>query len=129
MNVGEILLIAADWQFRALVRAQLLEEGYTVRAFPLLESALAYLMRSSERPQSIIVDVQDARALTRILRDLWRLSGEVPLILCGGAASRELANQEDLPPARLLYRPFRIKDVVDEVRRAWACPEGESLAG
>ena len=42
----EIFLIAADWQFRALVRAQLLEEGFEVRSWPSLKAALQDLVIS-----------------------------------------------------------------------------------
>ena len=121
--MGEILLIAVDWQFRALVRAQLLEEGFEVRALPTLETALAYLARSGEQPDLTILDTQDVEIEGRALQDLWRLTGEVPYLLCGSALSQVPSSQEGMPPARLLLRPFRVGDVVQEVRRMLACLE------
>ncbi|HSR33350.1 MAG TPA: hypothetical protein VLY63_22520, partial [Anaerolineae bacterium] len=82
------MLIAADWQFRALVRAQLLEEGHQVRALPSLEIALTYLIRSGERPPLIIVDVQGREREVQLLSNMCQLTSGVPLILCGGALSR-----------------------------------------
>lgn len=124
--MGEILLIAADWQLRALVRAQLLEEGFDVRALPSLEIALAHLLRSSGQPRLTIVDTQDLQVETRQLSDLWRLTGHAPLILCGGVLSGEALVQEGLAPAEVLLRPFRVGDLVAQVRKVLACPEGDA---
>ena len=121
--MGEILLIAVDWQFRALVRAQLLEEGFEVRALPTLETALAFLVSSGKQPRLTILDTQDVEIEARPLQDLWRLTGEVPLLLCGSALSQVTTSQEGMPPARVLLRPFRVGDVVQEVRRMLACLE------
>jgi DNA-binding response OmpR family regulator len=122
--VGEILLISADWQFRALVRAQLLEEGFQVRALSSLEAALATLMGGSEQPRLTILDLQGVEGEARAVSDLWRLTGEASLILCGGPSSQADLSQEGWPPARVMLRPFRIGDVVKEVRRLWGWTEG-----
>ena len=124
--MGEILLIAADWELRVLVRAQLLEEGFEVRALPSLEGALAHLIRSGERPRLTILDAQDEAMDARGVSDLWRLTGEAPLILCGGALSRVALSQEGWPPARVMLRPFRVGDLVAQVRRMLACPKSDA---
>ena len=126
--MGEILLIAADWQLRALVRAQLLEEGFEVRALPTLETALAHLVHGGEQPRLTILDTQDVGIEARAVRDLWRLTGEAPLLLCGNALGQASLGQEGMPPARLLLRPFRVGDVVQEVRRMLACLENDVWA-
>jgi DNA-binding response OmpR family regulator len=126
--VGEILLISADWQFRALVRAQLLEEGFNVRAQSSLEVALATLLRGSERPRLTILDLQGIEDEARAVSDLWRLTGEAPLILCGGPSSRADVFQEGLLPVRVMLRPFRIGDLVEEVRRMWVWTAGDGSA-
>ena len=116
--MGEILLIAADWQLRALVGAQLLEEGCQVRVLPSLDVALAFLLRGGELPCQTIVDMQGSRIESCALADLWRLSGQAPLILCGGATSQATLAREDLPPVQVLLRPFHVGDLVGQVRRA-----------
>jgi DNA-binding response OmpR family regulator len=115
-------MIAADWQFRTLVRAQLLEEGFEVKALPSLETALAYLIRSGEQPWLTIVDMQGSENEARALSDLRRLAGEAPLIVCGGilgcaTLNKAALRQQELPPAQVLLRPFRVGDLVREVRR------------
>ncbi len=125
--MGEILLIAADWQLRALVRAQLLEEGFEVRAWPSLELALAHLIRDGARPRLILVEVQGSEREGQLLADLWRLAGEAPLIVCGGALGRITLSQEGLPPiAAALLRPFRVGDLVELVREVLAWPRSSA---
>jgi DNA-binding response OmpR family regulator len=116
--VDEILLIAADWQFRALLRAQLLEEGFEVRSWPSLDYALAYLVRGGEPPQAIVLDAESVEVESRKVSDLWRSAGRVPLLLCAGASSRVELDRQELPPATVLTRPFRIRDIVRAVQRA-----------
>jgi DNA-binding response OmpR family regulator len=127
--VGEILLIASDWRFRALVRAQLLDEGYAVRTLPSLEIALAYLMRGGKQPRLTILDAQGNEIEAQVLPGLWRVAREAPLVLCGGMLSRAALDQEGLPPtAQVLLRPFRVGDLVEEVQRVLACSGDETAA-
>jgi len=114
---AKLLLIAGDWQFRALVRAQLIEAGYEVMAFPRLDVALLYLVRGGVPPRLTIVDLPGLDANVSTLVDLRRLSGEAPLLLCGGMLDRAVIEAEELRPARVLMRPFSVGDVVSEVRR------------
>lgn len=130
----KLLLIASDWQFRALVRAQLIEAGYKVVAFPRLDVALAYLMHGpgvaggGEQPAATIVDLVGLGASVSALVDLWQLSGQAPLLLCGGILDRAVLDAAGLPPARVLTRPFSVGDVVSEVRRmgTWSQTRAES---
>ena len=139
--MGKIFLIAADWQFRALVHAQLLEEGFEVKPWPSLKAALQDLVISGEQACLIILDAKDLDLETEATADLVRLTRETPLIVCGDAlsqstlrraslnnlvASRAAMGREGLPPAQVLLRPFRVGDVIESVRRVWACPDGEA---
>jgi len=116
--VDEILLIAAEWRFRTLLRAQLVEEGFEVRSWPSLDAALASSLRGGERPQAIVLDAESIEVEAHKVSDLWRLAGKVPLLLCTGASSRAVLDQAELPPAIVLMRPLRIGDLVREVRKA-----------
>jgi hypothetical protein len=59
-SCGGVLLIAADWQSRALALAELQEEGCGVTARPGLRHALATLARRAAWPALIIPDVNVA---------------------------------------------------------------------
>ena len=137
--MGKIFVIAADWQFRALVNAQLLEEGFKVRPLPSPEAALQDLVLGSEKARLIILDTKDLDFETEVVADLLQLMGKVPFVLCGDALSRSSLNRvvasqgitsrEGTGPVRVLLRPFRVGDLVREVRRLWACPEGDAASG
>ena len=132
-------MIAADWQFRALVHAQLLEEGFQVRPLPSPEAALQDLVLGSEKARLIILDTKGLDLETEVVADLLQLMGKVPLVLCGDALSRSSLNRvvasqgitdrEGIGPVRVLLRPFRVGDLVREVRRLWACREGDAASG
>ena len=114
----DVLLIAADRQFRRLVYAQLLEEGCSVLALPALETALAYLLRGGEPPRLTVLDLPGQEVTGSQLNDLSQLTGRAPLILCGGALDRATLAQANPPPTRTLLRPFTVGDLLQEVRRA-----------
>jgi len=118
-------LIAADWQFRALIRAQLLEEGYEVQAFPALGVALFHLQNTGLQPALTIVDTHGLGVEPDALSRLLEATGQAPLLLCGGLLDRGLPGQEGMPPAHLLVRPFRVGDVVAEVERLGIWPQAD----
>lgn len=113
----EILLIAADWKFRALVRAQLLEEGYSVKAVLSLQMAFAHLVRTGERPRLVILDMQDTAIDIPQLRQLWQLTDPATLIVCCGALDRAALQQAEMLPVKVMGRPFRVGDLVQEVQK------------
>jgi DNA-binding response OmpR family regulator len=126
--VDAILLIAADWRFRTLIRAQLLEEGFEVSAWPSLEYALAHLLRGGEPPQLIILDVEGIEINARVVADVWQLASQAPLVVCAGAYSQAQLGQDGFPPAQVLLRPFRVEDVVQQVWNVLGRSEREQTA-
>lgn len=127
--MGEILLIAADWQFRALVRSELLEEGYRVTALPSLGYAVAFLRRTRERPQVIVLDARGMEVGAGALPELSSLTGESAIVFCDSRASRSVSAQEDAEPAVVLLRPFTVGEVVEEVRKLIPWPEQAGRGG
>lgn len=53
----DVLIISRDWQSRALLRAQLIEEGCNVRAFRSARDAAAALGRGVFHPRLAIADL------------------------------------------------------------------------
>ncbi len=88
-----------------------------------------YLVRSGEQPRLTILDAQSIEIEVQTLADLWRLTEEAPLILCGGILSQAVLGQAGLPPlAAVLLRPFRVGDLVKEVEKVLACLEEVPIA-
>jgi len=113
----QILLAAADWQFRALVRAQLIEEGYEVTAVPGIEHALFLLIRRRIRPDLVIVDTVGQSVTPEHLADLRRLLDDTPALICTGVYQRGAFDFTALGFPHILVRPFRVGEVVRAVRQ------------
>src|SRR5271157_2543024 len=55
--VAQVLLSGKDWQARALLRAQLIEEGVSVEAYETVDEALAHLEWCFPLPALLIADI------------------------------------------------------------------------
>src|SRR5262245_66564429 len=65
----DIVFLAPEWQPRALIRAQLIEEGFEVvatRSWPMMRRHL----RPGSKPRLAIVDLKDLADPRSVLRDL-----------------------------------------------------------
>lgn len=114
----DLLLIAADWQSRALTLAELEEAGYEVMAVPGLRYGLRALRRGLVAPPLIVLDVHDDETATpERARQALALAPGAPLVLIVGAYDR--AAWEELRPqaAAWLTRPVTVGEIVAAVRR------------
>ncbi len=113
--MAQVLLVVGDWRERALILAQLQEEGHTVHAAHTVRWAIALLVRGLAAPDVAVVDLVTQDAAEQDLVTLRGLIGEAPLVLCTGVYE-QADIQDKLAPTRVLVRPFRVQDVVNAVR-------------
>jgi CheY-like chemotaxis protein len=57
LNMPRILIAGKDWRARALLRAQLIEEGFDVEAFEDVHAAVDHLLAIKDLPQLLIADL------------------------------------------------------------------------
>jgi DNA-binding response OmpR family regulator len=112
----DVLLLAANWRPRALLRAQLLEDGFSVFAVDSWSDARDAL-HNGPTPRLVVVDLEglpQARATLQELRELE--SPDRVLVLDSLAA----VHSDDIAMwgFRSVKRPLRIKDIVDAVALA-----------
>ncbi len=101
-----VLVVGWDWKFRALLRAQLREEGYEALAFETLQDAEAQRADAA----ALVFDTTDSRpAEWQPL--LQQLATSLPVVVVVG--TEELM---DVAPARVLRRPVRLADIISVVR-------------
>jgi DNA-binding response OmpR family regulator len=109
MPPPDIVLLGANWNPRALLRAQLIEHGFDVvatDAWPMMRRHLR-----GEKPRLAIVDLQDLDGpmeVLRALRDLIKPDRVLVLTALGTAAPREI----EALGFRAIARPIAIDDVV-----------------
>ncbi len=111
------MLVMGKWQERALVSAQLQEEGYRVKAFPDVDTAAAFLCGTPTLPDVVVLDFKGLVIPAEKLKALKLLLGEIPLVLCTAPHGRDREAEEVLKPAEVLVRPFTVGEVVEVVRK------------
>jgi len=118
--MSEMVLIAGEWKTRALIAAQLSEEGHQVMALRTIEEAIMLLGRGMMRPSLIILDTMGQNLREPILGDLRTLAGDTPILVCTGPFDLAQFDFVEAGFTELLIRPFAVKDVVDKVNKMLA---------
>lgn len=106
----DIVLLAAEWRTRALVRAQLIEEGFEVVAtdtWPMMRRHL----RPGSKPRLAVVDLKDLPSPDRVLNDLRVLMKPDCVLVLTAMGTVAPADVERLG-FRVRPRPFAVEDVV-----------------
>ena len=114
--VPDIVLLAAEWQPRAMLRAQLIEEGFEVLATDTW-SEMRRLLRPASRPLLAIVDVQGLPDPDRVLNDLATIMNPSRVLVLT-AIGTVLADQMQARGFRVVRRPITIGDIVAAAARA-----------
>ena len=101
-----ILVVGREWKFRALLRAQLREEGYEALAFETLQDAEAERAGAA----ALLFDTTGFKP-EEWQRQLAQLAATLPVVLVAAADERV-----DIASARVLRRPVRLADIVSAVQ-------------
>jgi hypothetical protein len=112
----DIVLLGAEWKTRALLRAQLIEEGFKVVATDTWSMMRRYL-RPGSRPRLAVVDVKDLVEPEQVLRDVAVLMKPDRVLVLTAAGTVPLDEISRLG-FRVARRPFTIAAVIDTVREA-----------
>jgi DNA-binding response OmpR family regulator len=106
----DIVLIGPEWPMRALLRAQLLEEGYEVVATDTWPIPRQFL-RAGRRPHLAIVDLHGLTEPARALTELCGLIGPQRVLVVtalGTLTSEEIQRLG----VRVVARPASVGDIV-----------------
>lgn len=110
----DIVFLAVEWQPRALIRAQLIEEGWEVVATSSWPTMRRHL-RAGSKPRLAIVDLKDLSDPQSMLRDLRVLMTPERVLVLSAIGTIPAAEIERLG-FRVIPRPFVIEEVVRAVR-------------
>jgi len=112
-----VVLLGVEWQPRALIRAQLIEDGFDVLAtdtWPMMR----HLVRS-RKPRLAIIDLQGLAEPQTVLDDLGALMTPARVLVLTAAGTLAPAEIERAG-FRVLQRPIAIGDVVKAAAEATA---------
>ena len=121
--MAQVILIGEDWRSRALLRAQLIEEGLSVEAYELLSEALrsppdASIGGASPSPPSLLI--ADISASVDAAAEVARLAPWSKWIPIWIIASRSAIQEKELRDRgfeAVLFRPVDIGELVERVKR------------
>ena len=115
--MSQILIAGKDWQARALVRAQLLEEGFEVEAYETISEALTVLASARRPPDILIADISASNNPSREVEALASWSGRVRIWII---ASRGFIIEKGLEGhgfEMILLRPVDVGELVDQIKQ------------
>ncbi len=121
----KVLLTGGEWRPRALVLAQLLEEGYDVTAVETWDEAELLLRKRAVKPAVVVFDLEDEPQPEAALTTLARLVAPGRAVVLTAASTLPAAPARALGFGHVLVRPYSVADVVNTVARI-ARPPGRT---
>lgn len=115
--MSHIVIAGKDWQSRALLRAQLLEEGFEVEAYETVPDALAALSPAVNLPNLFIADVSASDDPSADVEALSAWSRKLPIWII---ASRTFIIEKGLRGhgfEMILLRPVDVGELVEQIKR------------
>jgi DNA-binding response OmpR family regulator len=112
----KILLAGGTWRPRALILAQLKEEGYDVTAAETWDEAELLLRTHAVRSDATVFDVEGEGHPEAALATLGRLVGAPRVLVLTSPSQLPAATARSLGFEHVLARPYSVGDVVAAVR-------------
>ena len=115
--MAQILLVGEDWKTRALLRAQLLEEGLDVEAHESVGAALGDSEDPALLPLLLVADVSASGNPARELDQLARWNKRIPVWVI---ASRSVIDEKSLQGRgfeAVLFRPVDLGKLVEQIKQ------------
>jgi DNA-binding NtrC family response regulator len=118
--MSEILLIGKGWQARALLRAQLLEEGFDVEAHESLASALERLDSSEILPALVVADVSASDDPEADIQQLAAWTDQLPVWMIAAPSIIRRQTLKGRGFEMILFRPVDLGELVEQIKRRLA---------
>ncbi len=116
-SMARMFLIGRDWQSRALVRAQLLEEGVDVEAYESPLAAFNSLSCLVDLPLLILADLSQSPNPEAEIDLLSRWAKLIPSWIILAHTFEVERDLQELQIERILRRPVNVRQLVEEVKR------------
>jgi hypothetical protein len=111
----DIVLLAADWHPRALIRAQLIDDGFEVAATDTWPMAHRWL-RPGSKPRLVVADLKGLSNPSDVLNSLRLLMSPARVLVLTGSGTLPRAEVEALG-FHTLSRPIAVHQIVDSAAR------------
>lgn len=111
----KVLLAGGDFRPRALILAQLQEEGYEVTATETWEEAELLLRKRAVRPDAVVFDVEGEGQPDAALATLGRLVAPARAVILTSSSGVAAEDAARLGFERVLARPYSVGEVAKAV--------------
>jgi len=115
--VTRVLLAAKDWQARALLRAQLIEEGVDVEAHETVSDALASLEAGEFLPGLLLADLSASDQPAAEIEELAKWTNQIPVWIIAAHSMIAEKNLKGRGFELILYRPVDVGELVGQIKR------------
>ena len=118
--MAQIMIAGKDWTARALLRAQLIEEGFDVEAYEDVQEAVQRLWASGDMPALLVADLFVSEKPVEEIATLSHWAKLLPIWVLAGYGTAEANKLEGQGFERILFRPLDLGKLVQEIRERLA---------
>ena len=115
--MAKVLLVGKDWRARALLRAQLIEEGASVEAYETVEEALAQLEWSSVLPALLIADMSASDHPSADVESLTIWTKRIPIWIIASHSLTVMGGLEGRGFETILFRPVDLGALIQQIKQ------------
>jgi len=115
--MAQILITGKDWAARALLRAQLIEEGFEVEADEDMQEVVNRLWSSRDMPSLLIVDLFEDTKQAEDIATLSHWAKLLPIWVLAGHGTAGPGTLEGRGFERVLFRPVDVGKLVQEIKQ------------
>lgn len=115
--MSRVLLVGKEWKARALLRAQLIEEGVDVEAYETVRTAIAAIEGNELLPGLIVADLSASDDPSTEVDQLAAWTAQIPIWIL---ASRSLIVGKGLQGRGfevILFRPVDVGELMDQIKQ------------
>jgi len=127
-----VVIVSRDWQSRAPLRAQMIEEGCAVRAYESLRDAAVVLAgavgtRTTRgfKPGLLIADLSDDGGPKEI-DQFSRVARRLPVWVIASRSSTNETALSDRGFERVFFRPVDVRELVESIKQRVGSIEAKS---
>jgi DNA-binding response OmpR family regulator len=115
--MGYILIAGKNWQARAMLRAQLMEEGFEVEAHESVSDALAALQPGANLPDLLIADISSSDEPSADVEALSAWSRQFPIWIIASRTYIFEKGLRDRGFEMTLLRPIDVGELVEQIKQ------------
>ena len=113
--MAQVILVGKEWQARALLRAQLIEEGVEVEAYQTVSEALEGL--GDLLPALLLADLTDSDNPAAEIEELSKWTKQIPVWIIAGRSVITGKNLRGHGFEMILFRPIDVGELVEQIKQ------------